>query len=254
MEGKMERAGSIDGGPRCLLASEPREMAQEEIASNEAWNALSGAWNAGRVACLFPFLLAACAGEPLRLPPRELPPRLMPRVTLPATPLAPRHGRVVLEATDGPMRVVAKYDPSFVPPGGVTEQGRSGELCVTPCVVDLPVGKYRLFLSATEAVDAASGDTDDLVVSEGLQVYRRAPGRYETPTPIDHVGPAAVLIASVTAITVGSVLLAKEDTRAPGVGLVIGGVVGGALGSFWGYNASRATQQDGATTAFQVKQ
>ncbi len=150
------------------------------------------------------------------------------------------------------MRVAAKFDPSFIPPGGATERGRSGELCVTPCVVDLPVGKYRLFLSATEAVDAASGDTDDLIVGEGMQVYRRAPGRYKTPSPIDALGPAAVLAVSLAALTIGGALLARHDSRAPGAGLVIGGGVGGVLGCLWAYNASRATQQDGATTVWQI--
>ena len=199
---------------------------------------------------LFP-LLVACAGEPRRLEPRQAPPRVMPQVSMPTTPLPARHGRVVLEATDGPMRVTAKYDPSFVPPGGAVEKGRSGELCTTPCVVDLPVGKYRLFLSATENVAASSGDADDLLVGEGLQIYRRAPGRYSTPSPIDQVGPVAVLVAATAALTIGGVLLADEDTRAPGIGLVLGGVVGGTLGAVWGYDKSRAKQQDGATTTFQ---
>ena len=229
-----------------MLAIKPREMSQVETGSIGALRALG-------IAGLFPVFLVACAGEPVRLAPRTPPPRDTPRVALPATPPAPRYGRVVLEATDGPMRIAAKYDPSFVPPGGATEQGKSGELCVTPCVVDLPVGKYRLFLSATEAVDASSGDTDDLIVGEGVQIYRRAPGRYRTPQPIDAVGPAAVVILSIAAFTAGSVLVAKEDTRAPGVGLIVGGAVGGILGSFWGYNAGRATQQDGATTAWQVQ-
>ncbi len=202
---------------------------------------------------LFPFVLLACAGEPLQLEPRLPPAHSLPTVALPATPPAALHGRVVLEATDGPMKVEAKFDPSFIPPGGATEHGRSGELCVTPCVVDLPVGKYRLFLSATEAVDAAAGDTDDLVVGEGVQVYRRAPGRYKTPRRIDALGPAAVLVVSLAALTLGGALLARGDSRAPGAGLVIGGAVGGVLGGLWAYDASRATQQNGATSVWQLQ-
>jgi hypothetical protein len=171
---------------------------------------------------------------------------------MPAEPPAARYGRVVLDATDGPMRVAAKYDPSFVPPGGPVERGRSGELCVTPCVVDLPVGKYRLFLSATEGTDPSAGDTDDLLVGEGVQIYRRAPGSYRTPSPYDVLGPAAVIIVSIGALTVGSVLLANEDSRGAGAGLFVGGVVGGTLGGIWGYNSGRATQQDGATSTWQA--
>ena len=220
-------------------------MAQEEMATTFT---LSARWIAG----LFPIVLAGCAGEPVRLAARTAPSRTMPRVALPATAPAPRYGRVVLEATDGPMRVAAKYDPSFVPPGGPIEQGRSGELCTTPCVVDLPVGKYRLFLSATEAVEASAGDTDDLIVGEGVQIYRRAPGLYRTPNPIDAVGPAAVCIVAVAALAAGTALMARDSTRGPGVGLFLGGAVGGVLGGFWAYKASRATQQDGATTAWRA--
>ena len=177
----------------------------------------------------------------------------MPVVTLPATPPPPRVGRVVLDATDGPMRVSAKYDPSFVPPGGSVEQGRSGELCVTPCVVDLPVGKYRLFLSAPDAVSSSRGDTDDLVVAEGVQIYRRAPGLYRTPSPIDALGPAAVFVASVVMVIGGAALAQDSDKRGLGTGVAVGGLVGGVLGGVWAYDASRARQQDGATTSWQTQ-
>jgi hypothetical protein len=176
----------------------------------------------------------------------------MPAVTLPATGLPARTGRVVIDATDGPMRVVARFDPSFVPPGGPVERGRSGELCVTPCVVDLPVGKYRLFLSATEAVDSSAGDIDDVIVDEGVQVYRRAPGRYRTPTATDALGPGVVLVVSLLALAAGSALTAHEDSRGAGAGLLIGGVVGGGLGGVWAYDKSRATQQDGASSSWHV--
>ena len=196
--------------------------------------------------------VVGCAGEPRRLPPREAPAHDVPSVALPQSALQPRTGRVVLEATDGPMRVIAKYDPSFIPPGGPVEHGRSGELCVTPCVVDLPIGKYRLFLSATENIDAAAGDTDDLVVGEGLQVYRRAPGRYRTPSPTDALAPGAALVVSLLAVATGTVLMAKEDSRGAATGLVVGGLVGGTLSGFWAYDKSRATQQDGATSTWRV--
>jgi hypothetical protein len=191
-----------------------------------------------------------CAGEPRRLAPREPPPRLMPRVVMPSAALQPRHGRVVLDASDGPMRVAAKYDPSFVPPGGPVEQGRSGELCVTPCVVDLPVGRYRLFFSAAGGTDPAAGDTDDFMVVEGTQVYRRAPGRYNSPSPMDAVGPAAVVLLACAALAAGAALSAQEDSRAAGAALMVGGAVGGTFGGIWAYNASRATQQDGASITF----
>lgn len=199
-------------------------------------------------------LVSGCAGEPRRLAPAPPPQRAMPAVTLPTTPVAPNHGRVVLDTTAGPMRVAAKFDPTFIPPGGSTEKGASGELCVTPCVVDLPVGKYRLFFSAIDYSQSSLGDSDDLVVVEGLTVYRRAPGSYRTPSPVDQIGPAALLVLGSIAITAAAITAANrdEDATLP-VGLAIGG--GAALigGGVWGYDRSRATQRDGSTTTWQVQ-
>jgi hypothetical protein len=176
----------------------------------------------------------------------------MPAVNLPNTPIAPNHGRVVIDTTSGPMRVTAKYDPSFTPPGGSTEQGRTGELCVTPCVVDLPVGKYRLFFSPLENSGTALGDTDDLIVAEGLTVYRRAPGLYRTPSPVDQLGPAALLVAGSVAITVGALMASQRENNGTGTVLLLGGVVALGGGGVWAYDSSRATQQDGASTAWRV--
>ena len=199
-------------------------------------------------------LLAGCAGEPKRLAAAEAPPRLMPRVALPNTPIPANRGRVVIDTTVGPMRVSAKFDPTFTPPGGSTEKGLSGELCVTPCVVDLPVGKYRLFFSAVDYSEQSLGDRDDLVVAEGLTVYRRAPGRYRTPSPVDQVGPAAVFVAGSLAFTLGTLSAEREnsDRTADAALLLIGSAVmiGGGL---WAYDRSRATQQDGASTVWLVQ-
>lgn len=175
----------------------------------------------------------------------------MPRVQIPNTPIGANRGRVVLDTTSGPMRVLAKYDPSFVPPGAPTEKGVSGELCITPCVVELPVGKYRLFFSATEGSEPSLGDSDDLIVSEGLTIYRRAPGRYRTPSPVDQLGPAALFVLGITAITVGTLLISDHDDKAAPTALIGGGAAAVIGGGVWGYHQSRATQQDGASTVWQ---
>ena len=174
----------------------------------------------------------------------------MPNVVLPRAPLATNRGRVVLDTVGSPMRVTAKFDPSFTPPGGATERGVSGELCVTPCVVDLPVGKYRLFFSPLENSNSALGDSDDLIVDEGITVYRRAPGLYRTPSPTDGIGPIAVMLAGALAITAGA--LTHKDDATLGTGLLIGGGVAIVGGGIWGYDKSRATQQDGATSVWQL--
>jgi hypothetical protein len=204
-------------------------------------------------AVLLAVVSAGCAGEPRVLPPREPPSRVAPTVPMPASAVPAGHGRVVLDAVDGPMRVVAKYDPSFVPPGGSAPATRSGELCVTPCVVDLPKGRYRLFMSATGGTDSATGDVDDLVLDEGTYVYRRAPGRYKTPSIYDGIAPAALMVVSITAMTIGGVMLSDADGRVVG-GVLVGGGIAGTIGSgIWGYDASRAETQDGATTFFPLR-
>jgi hypothetical protein len=201
-------------------------------------------------------MLCGCAGEPRRLAAAQAPPRLVPSVRLPDTPIAPNHGRVVLDTTSGPMRVTAKYDPSFTPPGGSIEKGLGGELCTTPCVVDLPVGRYRLFFSATANAESSLGDSDDLIVNPGLTVYRRAPGRYQTSSPADQVGPVALFAAGVLAVTIGAALLSahaasKDGDQAAPAALIVGGSAALIGGGVWSYDRSRATQQDGASTVWQ---
>ena len=202
--------------------------------------------------CAGTLFVAGCAGEPRRLPPAEPPPRALPNVVISTAPIRPNYGRVVIDTVGGPMRVTAKFDPSFSPAGSSHERGVSGELCLTPCVVELPLGRYRLFFSATENSSSALGDADDLVVNEGITIYRRAPGLYRTPSPVDGIAPAALLIAGVAAITAGALTSHNQADRSLGAGLVIGGsaaVIGGGL---WGYEKSRATQRDGAATVWQL--
>ena len=119
--------------------------------------------------------LMACSNVVV-LPPRHAPPQAMPAIAMPATPVPEGHGRVVIDTSDGPMDVVAQTTASFtsnVPP-------RSGFLCRTPCAVDLPLGSYTLYFSGLSA-DAARGDVARLEVRPGINVLRRAPGKYQTP-------------------------------------------------------------------------
>ena len=85
---------------------------------------------------------------------------MLPRVDMPTTAPAAGNARVVLHTTDGPMRVEARADLDFVPPGSNAPPTRFGELCVTPCVVDLPPGKYKLYLTSADG-GYARGDVDN---------------------------------------------------------------------------------------------
>ena len=200
-------------------------------------------------------ILAGCAGEPRILEPRTRPDPQMPAVALPPTLPPANQGRVVLDTTDGPMRITMQNDPTFRPPGTPPTGARTGELCITPCVVDLPLGRYRLFM--TNVQGDPRGDSDDLEVTEGTTFYRRAPGTYTTPTIADGIAPATIALLGAVAIGVGGVLLASQtgshdqDNHSVEGGLLLGvGIAALIGGGIWVYDASRARQQDGATTSW----
>lgn len=160
-------------------------------------------------------------------------------------------GRVVLHGKDGPMRVVVQADPSFIPPGSAVPPTRTGELCPsTPCAADLPVGRYRLFLTSADG-SFMHGDTDDLVVTEGVTYYVRAPGRYEAPHWI-HAYPALLLAGAVALVIGGSVLASEpgDTNRGVGIATMLGGAGLGVWGGIELYDESRAKQQNGATTVW----
>lgn len=198
-------------------------------------------------------LLLGCAGAPRVIAPRQPPPRDPPVVPMPAEPVPAGHARVVLDTVDQPMRVTAQAEVGFVPPGGRPDTSESGPLCVTPCVADLPAARYRLYFSSLDADDPSTGDTDDLELSPGYYVYRRAPGRYETPSPSAQVLPVIVVTLGMTALVLGSVALShhysySQGSAAGGYGLLalgLGGTIGGGI---WWYDSSRAIRQEGATS------
>jgi hypothetical protein len=170
---------------------------------------------------------------------------------MPAAPVPEGRTRVVLMTTDGPMRITARADTEFVPPGTNAPPTRMGELCTTPCIADLPPGQYKLYLNAPDG----TGDVDMLTVpaTSGVTYYERAPGRFESPKwPL----LATALIGVGVGLLVGGAILASSpDTsssgqQAGGYALLIGGgalaIVGGAL---W-YDSSRGATRDGATSVW----
>lgn len=194
-------------------------------------------------------LLVGCYGEPKVLEPRSPPPRQAPPVAVPGTPIPEGYGRVVLNGTDGPLKITARADQSFVPPGHPVPPNRTGELCVTPCVVDLPVGRYELYMTSADGT-YARGDTDTLNVTEGLTQYERAPGKYVQPDWIP-IAPTAVVILGALAALGGAGLVSSSEsdsTRVAGGALLAGGVVTVGFGGVWLYDAKRGAIQAGATT------
>lgn len=155
----------------------------------------------------------------------------------------------MLHGTDGRLRVTARGDTAFVPPGTNVPPTRTGELCVTPCVADLPYGNYRLFMSSADG-SYSQTDTDDLSVREGVTYHVRAPGKYEPPTWLP-VLPTVVLAVATVAVLGGAALASKKDdkdSQTTGFIMIGAGVGIGIGGGILYYDASRAKRQDGATT------
>ena len=188
--------------------------------------------------------LAACSSVVV-LPPRHAPPQAMPAVAMPATPIPEGHGRVVLDTSDGPMDVVAQTTASFTS----TVAPRSGFLCRTPCAVDLPLGSYTLYFSGL-ATDSARGDVAPLEVREGLNVLRRAPGKYQTPDE-PSLGAITLVVVGITALSTGIAVAAISDEPVAGIAVATVGVGLGA-GGIALMPARRAEQQEGATTTWNV--
>jgi hypothetical protein len=212
------------------------------------WVCAGRRWLAGGV--LGALLACGCAGEPKVLDPRAPPPREKPPVAVPPGPVAGGFGRVVLHGTDGSMNITARADETFIPPGMSVPPTRSGELCTTPCIVDLPVGRYKLYLVSADG-SVPGGDVDSIEVREGLTYYVRAPGRSEPRTWVPAL-PVMITIAGAAALIGGAALLSADDdsTRTGGVLLLAAGGVAVVGGSIVYYDASRGTQQQGATTSW----
>ena len=169
---------------------------------------------------------------------------------MPPNPPAAGLTRVVLDTTDGPMRVEARGDLEFVPPGGNLRPTRFGELCVTPCVVDLPAGKYKLYLTPAGGT-YEHGDVDIMSLREGINYYVRAPGKFDPPQWI-HVLPSLVLLSGITIFVVGAGFATSHDSGAQAIGwaFMAGGVGVTTAGGIYLYDASRGSTQEGATTSW----
>lgn len=189
------------------------------------------------------FWSAACGAQVLE--PRKPPPRTMPVVTFPAQPAGPGEGRLVVDSVDGPMHVRAQNLERFegAAPGPVP----AGTLCTTPCVADLPLGRYRLHLSGLVG-DPAHDDVVEVEVREGVNVIRRAPGKHATADDLPAL-PLVLLVSGSVGILAGSAFIGNGDGTAGGIllgggaALTIGGAVTWPRGEM---------QQNGASTYWNV--
>ena len=167
----------------------------------------------------------------------------MPRVTMPAQAPAPGHGRLVIDTVDGPMDVAARNVARFE--GAGSQPTRSGPLCRTPCVVDLPLGRYTLFLSGL-AQDPSRGDVVSVEVHPGVTVIRRAPGKYETPEYLP-AAPITLVVGGGIGTVAGAAVMGGGE--AAGGGVLLGTGVALTIGGLITW-PRRATQQDGSSTTW----
>jgi hypothetical protein len=181
------------------------------------------------------------------LPPRAAPPSVMPAVAQPAEQPQAQYGRVVIDATDGPMDVTAQRNEPFAGTGNAPSG--SAALCRTPCVRDIPVGHYDLFFSGL-AQDESRGDRAAIDVREGVNVLLRAPGKYETPRAFQP-GPLSLVFGGLVVGVAGVAGGAAIDGGAGSAVIVTSAVVGiGMLVAGLVIYDYRAEQQDGTSTYF----
>jgi len=189
-------------------------------------------------------VLTACGATEV-LPPRTAPPRTMPVVTFPADPPGAGEGRLVIDSVDGPTPVTAQSLERFE--GAASRPAPVGTLCTTPCVVDLPLGRYRLLL-AGPSDDPGRDDVVEVEVGEGVSVIRRAPGKHEVSESTPTV-PILLVVGGVAGLGAGAAVIGSGDGTAGG--LLLGGgaalTIGGAV--TW---PSGATEQEGASTYWNV--
>jgi len=210
--------------------------------------------------------LAACVVE--HAPP-PLPPPRAPPVASPA-PVAPGHGRVVVDVVDEPAKVArvtgtqelaATLRPTYGRTGLTAPLMRTTELlCFAPCVLDLRQGAHTLVFTST--VDPTRTSTADVLVSSQPVAVRHALGR-EKPMSARYLGGlvlstlgGGMLLIGGGATAIGAAAGSSSEPRAQSAsdgflafGLVVLGVglVTGTTGLVMALG-DRPEVQPGATT------
>jgi hypothetical protein len=202
-----------------------------------------------RFALILHVLALTAAGCIHALPPRATPgPVVPPPATL---PLAPGLGRLYVDVVDGPIRV------RVVRPITVTEtingeQFEEEELedqatCLSPCVLDLPLGSHLL---AFPVRGAGGVDLARVIVSPNPTLYRRALGWRQAREAGFTLGVLGATFGGVSLATGGALLpvgLARDShgvTLAGGITLGIGALLTAA--GIWAIAKHPLMEQAGA--------
>jgi hypothetical protein len=188
-------------------------------------------------------LAISCAKQ---IPPPEAPTQVTPNVKIPAAPPS-GVGRVVIDVTDGPAVIEEVVSQTVVntqqSSGTFTKTAQYNgppikrRLCVSPCVLDLPVGPH--VLSFTTTGNNAKTDKTTIIFSEVPMVYRRSLGTKEKkPAWFAGIGGAGVgatlFTIGLVGLFVGNNALGEESANNVGAGagpLTLADVsIGGSLG------------------------
>jgi hypothetical protein len=206
----------------------------------------------------------ACAKQ---LPPPKTPEQVAPVIKIPGPP-ASGMGRVVIDIVDGPaiveevisQTVVNKQQGNGQSFTTMQYNGRpiKRKLCVSPCVLDLPLGTHNL--SFTTSGSNAKTDETTIIFSEAPMVYRRALGNNERKPlwfgGIGAIGAGAILLGvgalkgfgdgnSSDNVSAGGLTSAR--VQGANIGLMVGGGVLMGVGGLL-MKQNQPIKQSGAET------
>jgi hypothetical protein len=202
--------------------------------------------------CYFTFAVAVwqsltIAGCYETLAPAVKPTAQIPRLDMEPAPPDPTMGRVAFDGAQGVSEVEEilaeeQWHGTYVAGNSI----RTRTICVSPCVVNLPYGTYRVkFLSREVAnLDDYLSHGGDATVTVGAQpsVVRYAPGFVKRGSMASYVAGLTALTLGPTAIlTAPAFYVASKDSSAGNLTLIAGLAVT-ALGWYFMHSARTITK------------
>ena len=203
-----------------------------------------------RIAALSALLLVLCAGCARSLPPAATPQRIAPDISV-DEPVSEGRGRLVIDVVDGPAQIYHVHARAQQLQDETGERWSFSEvpeeLCVSPCIVELPLGNAMLGfpIAGTDWIQ------HDLVhISSEPAVYRRALARRDGPSAGYELAILTTVLSSLALVTGVALLpigLAKGEDGVAFAGAITLGA--GALllpVGIWGTNEAAPVYQPGS--------
>lgn len=177
-----------------------------------------------------------------------MPARLLPAIDLSGVP-APGLTRLVLDSPDGPATVERLRGGTMQGVAGTLMLGGSLQVatnvCVTPCVVDMPPGNLELRFTAVN--DSTRTSTGFVNLDQQTTGYRHAVGTQRNRAWRGFAGWPLLVIGALSATASAQDMAQGSDRSNMGSTLVIGGLLA-ALGGWLVYTS---TIEDQAGTGVQ---